>query len=277
MHKESFKLTNIIIVLLLIFGAILFLFPLYLVYVNSFKSLGKILSETLNIPEKISIANFIYVFKKMKYIRAFLNTTIVTSVSIVLSVIVSSMCAYKFSRSNDKKSKIIMLGLFSSMIIPFQTIMIPLVKVAKAFNMVDSIPGLIIVTVALFSPFAVFLYFSFLKTIPMALDEAARIDGCSEFQAFFLIVFPLLGPVTASVVVIDALWIWNDFALPLVMLQSAENKTVTLVIYSFFGANSMRWDYALAGLTLSSLPILIFYVFMQKYIISGVVSGSVKG
>ena len=271
------KIDNLIMTALLICAAVLFLFPIYLVYGNSFKTLGKILSETINLPRTLYIENFSYVFKKMNYVRAFLNTFTITSISIFLSVLVSSMSAYKFSRTDDLKSRVMLMILFSSMIIPFQTIMIPLVKVAKSLNMIDSHPGLIIITVALFSPFAVFLYHSFFKTIPMALDEAARIDGCSDFRAFFTIMLPLLKPITASVVVIYALWIWNDFALPLILLQSAEKKTVTLVIYSFFGVNSMRWDYALAGLTLSSFPILIFYIFMQKYIIKGVVSGSVKG
>ncbi len=109
------------------------------------------------------------------------------------------------------------------------------------------------------------------------MDEAARIDGCSQLRTFFRIIFPVLKPVTGSVVVLNALWTWNDFALPVILLQSAGNKTVTITIYTFFSSVQMRWDYALAGLVLSALPILVFFLFMQKYIIKGVIAGAVKG
>ena len=113
--------------------------------------------------------------------------------------------------------------------------------------------------------------------IPLELDEAAKIDGCTPFSVYFRIILPLLKPTTASVVILESLWLWNDFALPVVMLQESSKKTLTVGVYSFFSSNSMRWDYALAGLVLSSLPIVVFYIAMQKNIIKGVTEGSVKG
>ncbi len=256
---------------------ILFLFPMVLALINAFKPLGEILGNTLGLPKSFYVDNFVYMFEKMNYTRAFFNTLTVTAISVVLVVLLGSMCAYKLSRTNDKKSWIIMMLFFSSMIIPFQTIMIPLAKVAKGLHLVDSLPGLILMVLPLFSPFAIFMFHGFVKTIPTDMDEAAKIDGCSQFGTFFKIIFPMLKPVTGSVVVLNALWLWNDFALPLVMLQSAKNKTVTITIYTLFSSVQWNYHYALAGLVLSALPIILFFIFMQRYIIKGVITGAVKG
>ena len=260
----------------LVIGAIIFLFPLYLVYINSLKPVGDIIAKTLNFPESLNFDSYLYVFKRTKYMRALFNTVFICVVGITLLVFASSMCAYKLSRINDKKSKFILMLFLSSMIIPFQTIMIPLVKVLNFLNINDSILGYILVMVPLFSPVAVFLYYNLLKTVPTTLDEAARIDGANDFQIFFKVIFPILKPVTATVIVLATLWVWNDFALPLIILESSEKKTITLVIAGFFGAFSQRWDYALAALALGSVPMIILYLFMQKHIIRGVTSGSVK-
>lgn len=271
------KVINLIIIVFLIIGAVLFVFPVLLVYMNSFKPLGEILANTIKLPENITFENFIYVFKSMNFPRLFLNTVIITTSSIILIIIVSSMAGYMLSRNKSRISNILIMIFFSSMIIPFQSIMIPLVKVSKWFHLTNSMVGIIILIVPLFSPFAVFLYHGFVKMLPRELDEAAKIDGCSTFGIFFRIILPLLKPVTSSVIIIETLWIWNDFALPVIMLQSSEKKTITIGIYSFFSSMSMRWDYALAGLMLSSIPVVIFYIIMQKNIIKGVASGAIKG
>lgn len=268
---------KVLIYIILCILLIIFLLPLYLALVNSLKPLGQILSNTLNLPKSFYLDNFIYVFNEMDFLHALLNTLMVTIISVFFIAVLGSMCAYKLSRTNDKKSKIILMLFYSSMIIPFQTIMLPLTKVAKTLNMIDSVPGLIVMTVSLFAPFAIFMIHGFVKTVPLEIEEAAEIDGCSPFGIFFKIVFPMLKPVVSSVVVLDTLWVWNDFSLPLVSIQSAVNKTITICIYSFFSSVQNRWDYALAGLMLSALPILIFFIFMQRFIIKGVVAGAVKG
>ena len=268
---------RILLTVLLAALTLLFLFPIYLAVINSVKPLGSILGETLSFPTSLYWGNYRFVFEEMNYIHAFLNTVLVTVISVVFIVVLGSMCAYKLSRTGDRKSFLILMLFFSSMIIPFQTIMLPLAKEAKWLGLVDSLPGYIAMVIPLFSPFAIFMYHGFVKSIPVDMEEAATMDGCSPFGVFFRIVFPMLKPVTSSVVVLNALWVWNDFALPLIMLQSADNKTVTINIYTFFSSVQNRWDYALAGLMLSSLPILIFYIFMQKYIIKGVIAGAVKG
>ncbi len=170
----------------------------------------------------------------------------------------------------------ILLVLMASMPVPFQSIMLPLVKICKNLNLTNSIPGLILILVQL-CPVAVCIYQGFIVSIPYEIEEAAQIDGCTRVQTFFKIIFPLLKPATSSIVVLFTLQMWNDFTLPMIMLQSAEKKTITTTVYAFFSSYSMRWDYALTSLTLSAVPMIIFFLFMQKYIISGIVAGFVKG
>lgn len=277
MDRISNKFYKSFLLIILFAFVFIFLFPMYLALMNSMKPLGEILSNTLGFPKSLYMDNFKYMFDKMNYAHAFFNTLLVTVVSVTFVVVLGSMCAYKLSRTNDKKSWVIMMAFFSSMIIPFQTIMIPIAKVAKGLKLVDSIPGLILIVLPLFAPFAIFMFHGFVKTIPTDIDEAAIIDGCSQFGTFFRIIFPVLKPVSGSVIVLNALWLWNDFALPVIMLQSAKNKTITLTIFTLFSSVQWNWHYALAGLVLSALPIIIFFIFMQRYIIKGVIAGAVKG
>ena len=257
--------------------AIAFIFPAWIVLTNSFKPLGEILSDTFGIPKSLFLDNFSYVLETMNYPRIFLNTVTICVCAIAVTVVLSAMCAYRLSRWNNKISKVILLVLMASMTVPFQSIMLPLVKICKNLNLTNSIPGLILILVPLYCPMAVFIYQGFIVSIPYEIEEAAQIDGCTRVQTFFKIIFPLLKPATSSIVVLFTLQMWNDFTLPMIMLQSAEKKTITTTVYAFFSSYSMRWDYALTSLTLSAVPMIIFFLFMQKYIISGIVAGSVKG
>jgi len=159
----------------------------------------------------------------------------------------------------------------------FHSIMIPLIIVIKRLHLSNSIPGIIIVYWGLGCNFAIFLYHGFVKTIPLELEESAVIDGCSPFQTFFKIVFPLLTPVTSTIAVLDALWIWNDFLLPLLLLQKRSVKTIPLSQFVFFGQYYSEWGLALAGLVLAVIPVVVFYIFMQKYIVKGITAGALKG
>ena len=154
--------------------------------------------------------------------------------------------------------------------------MIPLIVVTRKLNLSNSIPGIILVYWGLGCNFAIFLYHGFVKTIPHELEESAVMDGCTPYQTFFKIVMPLLVPVTSTIAVLDALWIWNDFLLPLLLLQRKAIRTIPLSQYIFFGQYYSDWGLALAGLILAVLPIVIFYIFMQKYIVKGITAGAVK-
>lgn len=275
--KKARKIRWTMFEVIMIVLAIAFIFPAWIVITNSFKPLGDILSNTFDLPKELYLDNFKYVLKNMNYPRIFLNTVIICAGAISVTIVLSAMCAYRLSRWNNKISRIILLILMASMTVPFQSIMLPLVKICKSLNLTNSIPGLILILVPLYCPMAVFIYQGFIGSIPYEIEEAAQIDGCGRVVTFFRIIFPLLKPATSSIVVLFVLQMWNDFTLPMIMLQSAEKKTITTTVYAFFSSYSMRWDYALTSLTLSAIPMIIFFLFMQKYIISGIVAGSVKG
>ena len=237
----------------MIIFAIIFIVPALVVILNSFKPLGEILTDTFGLPSGLYLDNFKYVLENMNYGRIFLNTVTICVCAIAVMVLMASMT------------------------VPFQSIMLPLTKICKTLHLTNSIPGLILILIPLYCPMAVFIYQGFMKSIPYEIEEAAQIDGCTRLKTFFSIIFPLLKPATSSVVVLFTLQMWNDFTLPMIMLQSAEKKTITTTVYSFFSAYSMRWDYALTSLTLSAIPMILFFLFMQKYLINGIVAGSVKG
>lgn len=257
--------------------AILFVSPAWIVLTNSFKPLGEILTNTFGMPASMYLGNFQYVLENMNYVRVFFNTVCICVFAIAFTVILSAMCAYRLSRWNNKISNGILLLLMASMTVPFQSIMLPFAKICKSLHLTDSIPGLILVLVPLYCPMAVFIFQGAIKSIPKEIEEAAQMDGCGKVSTFFRIIFPLLKPSTSSIVVLFTLQMWNDFTLPLIMLQSESKKTITTTVYSFFSAYSMRWDYALTSLALSILPMILFFLFMQKYIISGIIAGAVKG
>lgn len=275
--REAKKIRWTFYEIIMIILAVVFIVPALVVILNSFKPLGDILTDTFGLPNSLYLENFRYVLENMNYLRIFLNTVTICVFAIAITVVMSAMCAYRLARWNNKAANIILLVLMASMTVPFQSIMLPLTKISKTLNLTNSIPGLILILVPLYCPMAVFIYQGFMKSIPYEIEEAAQIDGCGRLKIFFKIIFPLLKPATSSIVVLFTLQMWNDFTLPMIMLQSAEKKTITTTVYSFFSAYSMRWDYALTSLTLSAIPMILFFLFMQKYLINGIVAGSVKG
>jgi raffinose/stachyose/melibiose transport system permease protein len=215
-------------------------------------------------------------FQKLDYLRVFTNSLIITVASNVVLIIFCSMAAYMLVRTKKKISNIIFMTFVAAMVIPFQSIMIPLIKTAGNLGMLNSMWGLVIMYLGFGSGMTIFLYHGFIKNIPVELEEAAIIDGCSPFGVFWRIVFPLLKPITVTVMILNSLWIWNDFLLPSLVLQDPDLRTIPLATFFFFGQYTKQWDLALAGLVLSIIPLLIFFFSMQKHIIKGITSGSIK-
>lgn len=255
---------------------ILFLIPFFLVLLNSFKSNKEIIMNPLSLPEKINLTGYAKAFMAMNYLQTFRNSLIITVLSIVFIILFAVMCAYFFARNNWKINKIIFMVMVASMIIPFQTIMIPIVRNFSAINAVDNIFMVVVFYVGAHISMAVFMFQGFIKNIPVELDEAATIDGCTSFQILFKIIFPLLKPIISTVAVLDILAIWNDFLLPYILLQSNSLKTLPLMTYSFFGQYSIDYSLVCSGLIMSILPVIIIYAFLQKQIIDGVVAGAIK-
>lgn len=256
--------------------AILFLIPFYFVIINSVKSFSEILIDAAALPTEILFSNYAKVWEIIQFPRAFWNSLIITVLSNIGIVVISSMAAWKMVRTPGKFSKILFVIIVSAMVIPFQTVMIPLMKLGGALNLINSIPGIVIMYFGFGVPLSLFLYHGFVKTVPVEIEEAARIDGCSQFGVFWRIVFPLLKPITVTVVILNTLWIWNDYLLPLLVLQTAELRTIPLATSSFFAQYTKQWDMGLAALMLGIAPIIIFFLFLQRHIIKGIAAGSVK-
>lgn len=259
--------------IVMIIAAIIFIYPAVLILLNSFKTDSQVASDPIGFPLVPTIQNYISIWNLQNFPKFVLNTFILTSFSTAGIVLVSSMAAYILARTRSKLSWIL-FGMFAfSMIIPFQTIMVPLTRLAIDFRLTN-IWGMIPMYIGLGCPMAIFLYHGFMRTIPLELEESAAIDGANLFRTFFTIVFPLLTPITATVVILDVLWIWNDFLLPLIIIKKG---TLQLLQYSLMGTFRQEWGRATAAVILSALPVIIFYFALQKYIVKGISSGAVKG
>ncbi len=254
--------------------ALLFLFPAVLTLINSFKSDAQIVLNPVSLPKTIDFTNYINAWKEMNFPVVLFNTFIITFFSTIGIILVSSMAAYVLVRTNLKISWIIYLIFTFSMVVPFQTIMIPLVQTAKDYDL-KSVLGIIPIYIGLLCPLAVFMYHGFIKGVPLEIEESAAIDGASVLRTFFQLVFPLLKPVTATIAIIDVLWIWNDFLLPLIILP--KQSTLQLAQYGFFSLFKRQYSLAMASLVLSAAPVVVFYFLMQKYIVRGIAAGAVKG
>lgn len=266
-------LTTIILAIV----ALVYLYPLFLVLINSLKTFSEISINVIALPKSLELKNYANAFRLMHYPRLFLNTLTATAIGVLGVVAVSSMAGYKLSRTKTLYSWILFIVLIAPMMIPFHSFMIALVKVAKGLHFIGVPAGLGVIYWGLGAPLALFLYHGFVKSIPRDLDDCATIDGASPLQTFYRIIFPLLKPVTVSVIVLNAMWMWNDFLLPLLILSGSRNSlTLQLAAYNFFGQYKVEWNYAMAGVFLTILPAIILYLFLQKHIVKGMVAGAVK-
>jgi raffinose/stachyose/melibiose transport system permease protein len=276
--KKNTLLGRIVPEILLSAFGLLFMYPVILMVINSIKPFREVVMDVIALPGKIEYQNYLYVIKYINYPRLFLNNFLITALGIGGIVLFSSMAGYMLSRHKNGFTRFAYLFCIVPMLIPFQTIMITLLKVSKTLGLSESIPGLGIQYWGFGIPMAVFIYSGFVGTIPREIDESALIDGASTAGTFFKIIFPLLRSITATVIALDVMWIWNDFLLPLLMVNgSVKTKTLTLAAYTFVGQYNTQWHYAMTAMVLAVFPSILFFIFMQKYIIKGVVSGAVKG
>lgn len=277
MNQSRYGLGKFSIEISMIVLAILFFFPLYLTFINGFKTYNEVITSTTALPEVFQFVNFAVVWKQINFLGVFINSVIVTVLSVVGILLISSMCAYQLVRRPSVVSQIVFLTILSSLVIPFQTLMIPLVKVAKDLSLINTLHGIIIMYWGFGIPLALFLYHGFIKAVPKELEEAAYIDGSSTTGVFFRILLPLLKPITTTIAILHSLWIWNDFLLPLITLSSKKNQTIPLAASVYFGQYTNEWNLAMAALTLAIIPIILFFLFMQRYIIQGITAGALKG
>lgn len=267
---------------LLLSGALIFLSPIYIMLVNSFKTRSEMYENVLALPSEFSFQYYIEAMNRMNFFNAFGNSLFITVTSVVFIVILSSMTAWMLARTDNTLSRVIFMIFIATMLIPFQTIMMPLLQFMDQIMKATGIPmlnthgGLIFMHIGFNSSMAIFLYHGFVKSIPISLEEAATIDGCTKLGLFWRIVFPMLKPITVTVIILNVIQIWNDFLLPSLVLTSTDLRTIPLTMFYFFGQFTIQWNQAMAGLTLTIIPVVIFYIFAQKYIIKGIGEGAVK-
>lgn len=276
-RKRAF---TIIKSLVLFFLLIVYMLPFYLILINSFKRRAAIVKNPLSLtdPDGFGIENYVNAFLEMNYLNAFGNSLFITVISVSLIILFSSMASYLFVRADWRINKICFGAMVAAMVIPFQAIMIPLVSIyGNTLGVLNLRSTLIFFNTGFGMGLAVFIYHGFIKSnIPVSLEEAARIDGCSKHRTFFSIVLPLLKPITATVIVLDVLWLWNDYLLPSLVLGKKVLFTLPLSTYTFYGTYSQDMGRIMAGLVLTVFPVIVLYLVLQKQIISGVVSGAVK-
>lgn len=261
-------------VLLWLFSLII-LIPLLMVLVTSFKSYGEANFLSLKLPTEFLFENYIEVFEKGKILRSFINSTIISVTSVLLVTTLSAMLAYITVRRNNFMNRSIQKIMTLGIIAPFAAL--PTIQMLKMMGIYGSYLSMVLVYSALFMPFSSILYTGFIQTVPVQIDEAAVIDGCSGWKLFMLVVFPLLKPVTVTVAMLNFMWVWNDFQYPLFLLNSSKMWTLPLSVYNFFGQFNRSWHLVCADMVLVSLPVVVLYIFAQRYIISGMTAGSVKG
>lgn len=277
--KKKKSSTGSVIILIFLTGAAAFtLFPVYISILNSLKTQGEMMNNILALPGSFKFGNYVDAFHKTRFLSSLVNTIIVAVVGLTGIILFAAMAGYKLSRTKSRLSGFL-FGLFvMSMLIPFHSIMITLTKVSKNLMVQGSTIGLGFIYIGLGVPMAVFLYHGFVKSIPRELEEAALIDGCGEFKLFFTVIFPLLLPITATNAILNTLWMWNDFLLPLLMLTDYRDYTILLSTNMLFGQyGNNDWSAILSTLIMALIPVILLYLLLQKYIMKGIAEGAIKG
>lgn len=251
------------------------LMPLLLVIINSFKSAGEADAMTLQLPEKFLPGNYLVVLTEGNVFRSLINSVAISGISVFLSVVLGSMAAFVLTRNKSGINRLVMKYFLAGLVVPVQVI--TLIDVLKRLHIYNSFQGIILVYVAIFLPMTVMLVQSSVISIPREMDEAAIIDGCGAIGLFVSIILPLMVPVVITVCVTQFMFIWNDFQFPLYLLADSRKWTLVLGVYGFMGKYSTNWNLVSAFIIVASLPVVIAYLFGQKYIISGMITGAVKG
>ena len=276
-ERKGRKPLRFVVELIGIVLGIIYVSPVLIVFINSLKPMKSILKEPFALPKELYLDNIKYVWEIMDYLNLLKNTVLISAAVVIVSILFSSMAGWMLARDGSRRSKVITVLFLSSMLVPFQSFMIPLAKLASAIHITDTRWGYVWVICTLYAPMGVFIYQGFVKNVPLDLEDAARIDGASTLRVFFNVTFPLMKPITASLATLYSIWVWNEYLTALLMLKSESKKTITVAINSFFSIYYSRWDYAITSVAFSVIPITIVFLFMQKYVIEGVTAGAVKG
>lgn len=272
---RKLALRNYIVEGILILASLLVIIPVLIMIFGSFKTSAEVLDFSLKLPDKWMFSNYARVFEEGGLSRAFLNSLWITGISSVINIVASSAASFILVRRDSKFANTLYMYFFMGLIAPMSTI--TTIRIVQWLGFYGSMTSVILIYASLNTAFSVFLYSGFIKTIPKALDEVAFLEGASVFGVFFRIVTPLILPVNATVAIMVFMSVWNDITIPVYFLTDSSTWTMPLSIYNFYGKYSRDWNLIFANLVLTSLPVFILYLFGQKYIVSGLTAGAVKG
>ena len=271
---------DVVKTIFVVFMFLFYMMPFILVIINSLKRKVNIVKNPLMLIDDkgVQLVNYVKAFTEMDFGAAFFNSIMVTGFSVFLILLCSSMTAYLFVRTNWLACRIFFALIVAYMVVPFQVIMIPLVSIyGNIFGILNSRATLIFMNLGFGTGMAIFMCHGFIKTnVPMALEEAAKIDGCTRLQIFFTIVLPLMKPILSTITILNTVGLWNDYLLPNLVLGKKALYTLPLAIRTFYGTFSNDLGKIMAALVMIVAPIIVVYIFLQKYIIGGVVAGAVK-
>lgn len=260
----------------MIAAALVMMVPFYFIIVTIFKTQGESLISPLSLPSSLNFDNFVTAFTTMPLGRAALNTFAVTTVSVVLMLLIGSMAAFGTVVRETRTTRVVKVLMLIGILIPFQTIMVPVYRMFAQANLADSLPGITGVYL-IGSIFCYMLIRGYMSTVPKDLFEAARVDGASDFTIYFRIVLPLIRPILVTVGVFQTMWVWNDFIIPSVFISSPEKSTLVLQAYRAVSQFSTNWPMFMTVTVIALVPTVVFFFFAQRHIVSGLVAGSVKG
>jgi raffinose/stachyose/melibiose transport system permease protein len=286
-HFLSKKLLTIFVEIFAISLLILFFFPFFLVIVNAAKPLTEIMLRPMSLPKNwLSIFdNVVEILGRnnVDYFKSFFNSVVITSTSLIAIGVFSAMAAWVLVRTKTKYSFWIFMFFLAGMVIPFQVVMLPLTRLLQTMKNITGIPfkdtyyGVIMAYIGFGAPLSIFLFHGFIKSIPIDIEEAAIIDGCTKSQVFFKVVLPVLKPIFVTLLVLNGMWIWNDYLLPVLIIGlGGDTKTLPLSVANLAGFYDKEWGLILTSVLMAALPILILFFFAQKHIIKGMTSGAIK-
>jgi len=261
---------------ILAFITFLVLYPMYIMILNSFKTRLEVAVSPLSLPKSFSLANYISVWERANFSDYFLNSVIVSGASVFLVILVSSLAGFYLSRFEFPWNPIILFFFMIGLMLPMKLAIIPLYMLMIKLHLVDTLYALVAIYVGGGIPFAVFIFYGFFRTLSKELENSARLDGCNDFQVYTRIVLPLMKPSISIVGIVNLVRVWNDFFYPLIFIRDDDYRTIPLGMLTLFGEFDTEWNLLFAGLTLSSLPLLIAFVFASKTFIDGLTTGAVK-
>ena len=267
---------RLVLEVLVLFLCLAWLSPFYLLTVNTFKNMREITKSPVSLPQRISFDAYSRAWNEANLGSYYKNSVIISSVSVVLSVSISSLAAYAFSRLRFPGKQPLFFFLLAGVMLPLQIALVPLYRLLNSLDLLSSYVGMIALYVAFTVPFGIFILTGFYKSIPVEIEDAAMIDGCGWFQAYWRIVIPLAAPGLVTMVILEFIWFWNEYLVALTMIQKEAVRTVMLGVMVM--ANTYQLDFSLltAGIVIAVVPPILVYVFFQKYLIRGLTAGAIK-